>query len=286
MAGEASRTTYEEYKETADWLLAQTSTRPQLAVICGSGLGGLTDLLSNRTEIPYEKIPRFPQSTVPGHEGKLVFGELSGKQCVFMKGRFHFYEGYPINKVTFPVRIFHLMGVKSLIVTNASGGLNEKFRVGDLMVIKDHINLPGFAGLNPLVGSNEERFGPRFPCMSDAYDQKYRQLASDSALELGYQDFFREGVYCMLTGPSYETVAECHMLKVLGADAVGMSTVPEVIIARHSGIRVFGISLITNQVVTDYSSQTKVNHQTVLRVAQERAQALQTLVAKVVEKME
>ncbi|XP_078256773.1 purine nucleoside phosphorylase 6 [Rhinoraja longicauda] len=277
---------FDDCKETADWLLAQTSTRPCLAVICGSGLGGLTDLLSNKTEIPYEKIPGFPQSTVPGHEGKLVFGELSGKQCVFMKGRFHLYEGYCIKKVTFPVRVFHLMGARALIVTNAAGGLGEKSQVGDLMVIKDHINLPGISGLNPLLGSNDERFGPRFPCMSDAYDLNYRRLALDSALELGYQDFVREGVYCMVAGPSYETVSECRMLKTFGADAVGMSTVPEVIVARHSGMRVFGISLITNQAVMDYDSRVKADHQEVLRVAHDRAHDLQRLVAKVVEKME
>lgn len=286
MAAGSCSVPYDDCKETADWLLAQTSTRPCLAVICGSGLGGLADLLSNKTEIPYEKIPGFPRSTVPGHEGKLVFGELGGKQCVFMKGRFHFYEGYSINKVIFPVRVFHLMGVQALIVTNAAGGLGENFQVGDLMVIKDHINIPGFAGINPLLGSNDERFGPRFPCMSDAYDRTYCGLALDSALELGYQDFVREGVYCMLTGPNYETVSESRMLKTLGADAVGMSTVPEVIVARHSGMRVFGISLITNQVVMDYNSRAKAEHQEVLKVAQDRAHALQALVAKVVEKME
>ncbi|XP_069755605.1 purine nucleoside phosphorylase 6 isoform X1 [Narcine bancroftii] len=217
-----SRTTYDEYKDTADWLLAQTSRQPRVAVMCGSGLGGLTDWLGDKIEIPYEKIPRFPQSTVAGHEGKLVFGELSSQQCVFMKGRFHFYEGHPIDKVTFPIRVFHLMGVESLIVTNAAGGLNEQFKVGDLMVIKDHLNLPGFAGVNPLIGRNEERFGTRFPCMSNAYDRRYLQHVLDSASELGYRDFMREGVYCMVAGPSYETVAESRMLRMLGVDAVGI----------------------------------------------------------------
>ncbi|XP_041048201.1 purine nucleoside phosphorylase 6 [Carcharodon carcharias] len=278
--------TYDEYKETADWLLAAIRIRPKVAVICGSGLGGLADLLSDKTMIPYEKIPRFPKSTVPGHARKLVFGELNGKQCICMQGRFHFYEGYPVNEVTFPIRVFHLMGVESLIVTNAAGGLNEQFKVGDIMFINDHINLPGFAGLNPLRGSNEERFGVRFLCMSDAYDKAFHQMALDSAQELGYQDFVRDGVYCMLAGPSYETVAECRMLKMLGADAVGMSTVPEVILARHCGMRVFGISLITNKVVMDYSSQAKTNHKEVLQTSRDRAEALQRLISNLVGKMD
>ncbi|XP_060693827.1 purine nucleoside phosphorylase 6 isoform X1 [Hemiscyllium ocellatum] len=277
---------YEEYKETADWLMAQIPIQPTIAVICGSGLGGLANLLSDQTIIPYEKIPRFPKSTVVGHAGRLVFGELRGKQCVCMQGRFHFYEGYPINEVTFPIRVFHLMGIKTLIVTNAAGGLNEEFNVGDIMFINDHINLPGFAGLNPLRGSNEERFGVRFPCMSDAYDKSLRQMAFECAQELGYQDFIRNGVYCMLAGPSYETIAECHFLKKLGADAVGMSTVPEVILARHCGLRVFGISLITNKVVTDYSSQQKANHEEVLQTSKDRAEALQRLISHLVAKID
>ncbi|XP_038663068.1 purine nucleoside phosphorylase 6 [Scyliorhinus canicula] len=282
----SSRYTYHEYKETADWLSAEIGLHPRIAVICGSGLGGLVDLLKDKITIPYEKIPRFPKSTVPGHAGKLVFGKLNGKMCICMQGRFHFYEGYPINEVTFPIRVFHLMGVETLIVTNAAGGLNEEFQVGDIMFINDHINLPGFAGLNPLRGSNEERFGVRFPCMSDAYDKTFRQMALDSAQELGYQDIVRDGVYCMLAGPSYETVAESRMLRILGADAVGMSTVPEVILARHCGMRVFGTSLITNKIVMDYSSQEKANHEEVLQTSKDRAQALQSLISNFVGKID
>ncbi|XP_078067307.1 purine nucleoside phosphorylase 6 isoform X2 [Mustelus asterias] len=285
MAERGCRNTYNEYKETADWLLAEIRIRPQIAVICGSGLGGLADLLSDKTTIPYEKIPRFPKSTVPGHAGKLVFGELRGKPCACMQGRFHFYEGYPINEVTFPIRVFHLMGIETLIVTNAAGGLNDEFKVGDIMIINDHINLPGFAGLNPLRGSNEERFGVRFPCMSDAYDKTLRQMALDSSQDLGYQDFIHDGVYCMLAGPSYETIAESRLLKILGADAVGMSTVPEVILARHCGMRVFGISLITNKVVMDYNSQEKANHEEVLQTSRHRAEALLRLISNLVGKI-
>ncbi|XP_006274606.3 purine nucleoside phosphorylase [Alligator mississippiensis] len=275
---EDRRNQYELYKETADWLLAHTTQRPKIAIICGSGLGALADTLHNKTVFPYEDIPYFPQSTVPGHAGRLVFGDLSGKPCVCMQGRFHVYEGYAISTVTFPIRVFFLLGVEILIVTNAAGGLNQHFQVGDIMFIRDHINMLGFAGQNPLRGPNDKRFGVRFPCMSDAYDRDLFSLAKESAQELGYLEFIQEGVYCMLAGPSYETIAESRMLQVLGADAVGMSTVPEVIIARHCGLRVFGISLITNKVVMNYDSQERANHEEVLHTSRIRAAALQKLV--------
>ncbi|MBN3311016.1 PNPH phosphorylase, partial [Amia calva] len=277
---------FEEYKETADWLLAYTNQRPKVAIICGSGLGGLADLLENKTVVPYQDIPGFPQSTVHGHAGQLVYGELNGKQCVCMQGRFHFYEGYPITKVTFPVRVFHLLGVETLIVTNAAGGLNPDFKVGDIMLIKDHLNIPGFAGQNPLCGPNDERFGKRFPCMSDAYDKDLCQMAMETAQDLGYSDFIQQGVYCMLGGPSFETIAECLMLSRLGADAVGMSTVPEVVMARHCGMRVFGLSLITNKAVMDYNSKQKANHEEVLQTAKMRAKDLQKLVSCLLAKIE
>ncbi|XP_052008858.1 purine nucleoside phosphorylase 6 [Xyrauchen texanus] len=276
---------YEDYKETADWLFAHTDIRPKVAIICGSGLGGLADMLDNKTVFPYDKIPRFPYSTVQGHKGQLVFGELNGKQCVCMQGRFHFYEGYNIAMVTYPVRVFFLLGIETLIVTNASGGLNPKFKVGDIMLIKDHINMPGFAGQNPLCGRNEDRFGVRFPCMSDAYDRDLAQLARKIAEQLGCASFLQEGIYCMLAGPSYETIAECRVLQMLGADAVGMSTVPEVVVARHCGLRVFGLSLITNKVVTDYDSKERANHEEVLETTRMRTEDLQRLVSQLVTNM-
>ncbi|XP_030622160.1 purine nucleoside phosphorylase 6 [Chanos chanos] len=279
------RYTYEEYRETADWLFAKTEVKPKIAIICGSGLGGLADLLENKTNISYKDIPKFPQSTVQGHAGQLVFGELNGKQCVCMQGRFHFYEGYDIATVTYPVRVFFLLGVETLIVTNAAGGLNSNFNVGDIMLIKDHINMPGFAGQNPLCGRNEDRFGVRFPCMSDAYDKDLAHLARETAEEQGCASFLQEGVYCMLAGPTFETIAECRMLQKLGADAVGMSTVPEVVVARHCGLRVFGLSLITNKVVTDYESKERANHEEVLETTRMRTQHLQQLVRRLVEKM-
>ncbi|XP_044049403.1 purine nucleoside phosphorylase 6 [Siniperca chuatsi] len=281
----SSQCSYEDYKETADWLKAHTEQRPKVAIICGSGLGGLADLLSDKTVVPYKDIPRFPISTVPGHAGQLVFGKLQGRECVCMQGRFHFYEGYNIHTVTYPVRVFFLLGVKTLIVTNAAGGLNGSYDVGDIMLIKDHINMPGFAGQNPLCGHNDERFGVRFPCMSDAYDLELRALAKQTAKEQGCNSFLQEGVYCMLAGPTYETIAECRLLQTLGADAVGMSTVPEVVAARHCGLRVLGLSLITNKVVADYDSNEKANHEEVLRTTQRRTQDIQRLVSHLITKI-
>ncbi|XP_071401661.1 purine nucleoside phosphorylase 4b [Centroberyx affinis] len=268
---------FEDYKLTTEWLLNQTSHRPNIAVICGSGLGLLADGATDKQTFRYQDIPNFPVSTVAGHEGCLVFGTIEGKSCVFMQGHFHLYEGYSLCQVTFPVRIFKLMGVETLMVTNASGGICPDFKVGDIMIIKDHINLPGFAGQHPLCGPNDERFGIRFPCMSDAYCKDLRRLALDIGSELGCTDFVREGVYCMVSGPNFETIAEARMLMVLGSDSVGMSTVPEVTVAKHCGLRVFGLSLITNKVSLDYSREEKVNHEEVLEISKMRAETLQKI---------
>uniref|UniRef100_A0A8C6RZH1 Purine nucleoside phosphorylase n=1 Tax=Nannospalax galili TaxID=1026970 RepID=A0A8C6RZH1_NANGA len=270
--------TYEDYQNTAEWLLSRTEHRPQVAVICGSGLGGLTDKLTEAQTFDYSEIPNFPQSTVQGHAGRLVFGILNGRACVMMQGRFHMYEGYPLWKVTFPVRVFRLLGVDTLVVTNAAGGLNPDFEVGDIMLIRDHINLPGFCGQNPLQGPNDERFGVRFPAMSDAYDRSMRQKAFSAWRQMGQQRELQEGTYVMLAGPSFETVAECRLLKELGADAVGMSTVPEVIVARHCGLRVFGFSLITNKVIMDYENLEKANHKEVLEAGKQAAKKLEEFV--------
>ncbi|XP_061041639.1 purine nucleoside phosphorylase-like [Eubalaena glacialis] len=271
--------TYEDYQNTAKWLLSHTKHRPQVAVICGSGLGGLSDKLTQAQIFAYSEIPKFPKSTVPGHAGRLVFGILNDRGCVMMQGRFHMYEGYPLWKVTFPVRVFQLLGVDTLVVTNAAGGLNPKFEVGDIMLIRDHINLPGFCGENPLRGPNDERFGVRFPAMSDAYDRDMRQKAHSTWKQMGEQRELQEGTCVMVAGPTFETVAECHLLQKLGADAVGMSTVPEVIVARHCGLRVFGFSLITNKVIWDYESQEKANHKEVLEAGKQAAQKLEQFVS-------
>uniref|UniRef100_A0A3Q3XEV5 Purine nucleoside phosphorylase n=1 Tax=Mola mola TaxID=94237 RepID=A0A3Q3XEV5_MOLML len=277
---------YDVCRATADWLLSNTKMRPTVGIVCGSGLGGLAEMLKDPQFFKYSDIPNFPHSTVPGHAGRLVFGTLKGKSCVCMQGRFHLYEGYPIQKITLPMRVFKLMGVETMILTNAAGGLNQDYKVGDVMIIKDHINMPGFAGINPLGGPNDERFGVRFPCMSDAYNRELRQLAFKVASDLGYSDFLKEGVYCVLGGPSFETIAECRMLHKLGADAVGMSTVHEVLVAHHAGMRCFALSLISNRAVMDYDSQERANHEEVLETGRLRAEQLVQLVSALVARLE
>lgn len=277
---------YEDAKKTAEFLQERTRHTPTVAIICGSGLGGLADLLEDQEEFEYKDIPNFPSSTVPGHAGKLIFGKLNGKSVMCMKGRFHGYEGYPMWKLTLPIRVMHLLGINTLFVTNAAGGLNDGYSVGDVMIIKDHINLAGLCGMNPLVGVNDERFGPRFPAVSGAYNKDLRQLAHKISADLGY-DFVREGVYIMQSGPCFETVAECRMLKTMGADVTGMSTVPEVCVAKHCGMkRVFGMSLVTNKCVSSYDSEEKANHEEVLETAKHRSKDMQELVFQMVGAME
>uniref|UniRef100_A0A5F8GRI2 Purine nucleoside phosphorylase n=1 Tax=Monodelphis domestica TaxID=13616 RepID=A0A5F8GRI2_MONDO len=277
---------YEDYKETAEWLLAHTEHRPQIAVICGSGLGDLANRVTQGQAFAYSEIPNFPQSTVPGHAGRLVFGYLKDKCCVMMQGRFHMYEGYPLWKVTFPVRVFRLMNVHTLIVTNAAGGLNPEYEVGDIMLIRDHINLPGLGGQNPLSGPNDNRFGGRFPPMSDAYDRVLRQKAHGIWKQMDQDRPLQEGTYVMVGGPNFETIAECRFLQKIGADAVGMSTVPEVIVARHCGLRVFGFSLITNKSILDYATRETANHEEVLMAGQQAAKKLEKFVCVLVENMQ
>jgi purine-nucleoside phosphorylase len=226
---------------SAKYIKDKLQTTPKIGLILGSGLGVLAEEINNPLHIPYHEIPAFPVSTVEGHAGQLVIGELEGVQVVAMQGRFHFYEGYHLEKVTFPVRVMKELGIKVVIVTNAAGGVNTAFNPGDLMIISDHINN---MSQNPLIGENDPDLGVRFPDMSAAYCPKLRAKTKDVAKRLGIS--LREGVYVGNTGPSYETPAEIHMIRSLGGDAVGMSTVPEVIVARHSGLKVLGISCISN----------------------------------------
>jgi purine-nucleoside phosphorylase len=226
---------------SAEFIQSKLDSSPKIGLILGSGLGILAEEIKNPIVIPYSEIPEFPVSTVEGHAGQLVIGELAGKQVVAMQGRFHYYEGYSMEKVTFPVRVMKLIGVETIVVTNAAGGVNKDFEAGDLMLITDHINNMGD---NPLIGANDQSFGVRFPDMSEAYTKSLQGVARKVSKELGIK--LKEGVYAGNTGPSYETPAEVRMLRVLGADAVGMSTVPEVIIARHAGMKVLGISCISN----------------------------------------
>lgn len=227
-------------KETAQWLLARTEVRPQLAIVLGSGLGDLAHEISVVDAFDYKDIPHFPVSTVEGHHGRLLFGHIGGKAVMAMEGRFHYYEGYSMKEVTFPERVMHEIGVRTLIVSNAAGGMNPAFKVGDIMLIRDHIN---FFPEHPLRGKNIPS-GPRFPDMHEAYDRTLLQLAKDIAAEQG--TMVQEGVYLGTQGPTFETPAEYIAYWRLGADAVGMSTVPEVIVARHCGIRCFGVSIITD----------------------------------------
>ncbi|MFY0757722.1 purine-nucleoside phosphorylase [Metabacillus dongyingensis] len=231
----------QEIKQSAQYMKEKVKDQPEIGLILGSGLGVLADEIENPVKIPYEEIPNFPVSTVEGHAGQLVFGTLKGANVVAMQGRFHFYEGYDMKKVTFPVRVLKEMGVKTIIVTNAAGGVNESFEPGDLMIISDHINN---MGTSPLIGPNDSDLGVRFPDMSQAYSRELRALAKNAASELGIK--VQEGVYVGNTGPAYETPAEVRLARVLGGDAVGMSTVPEVIVANHAGMKVLGISCISN----------------------------------------
>lgn len=283
---DGSKYSYESMQNLTSYLLKRTKHRPLIGVICGSGMGGLADMLEDKESFPYHEIPGFPTSTVAGHKGRLVFGTLNGVSMVCMQGRFHVYEGYSLWKCAMPVRVMKLIGVKTLIVTNAAGGLNPNFRAGDIMIIKDHINFPGFSGDNPLRGRNDERWGPRFPAINNAYDLKLRNLAKDIAKELGLSDCMQEGVYVMVGGPSYETVAELRALRTLGADAVGMSTAHEVIAAKHCGLRVFGLSLITNECVMDYDVERAANHAEVLETSNRRKSDLETLISALISRID
>ncbi len=231
----------DQFKNTADFLKGKITFEPEVGIILGSGLGGLGNKIENQVAIPYSEIPNFPVSTVEGHSGQLIFGQLGGKNVVAMQGRFHYYEGYGMKEVTFPVRVMKFLGVKYLIVSNAAGGLNPKYKVGDLMLITDHIN---YFPENPLRGKNFKEFGVRFPDMSQTYNPDLIKLAEEVANENGIA--YQKGVYIGSTGPTLETKAEYRLFRIFGADATGMSTVPEVIVAHHQGMKCFGMSVITN----------------------------------------
>lgn len=229
-------------QETKKYLKDKTEGfTPDLGIILGTGLGGLVNEIEIKWSIGYDEIPNFPVSTVKGHQGKLIFGRLSGKNVVALQGRFHYYEGYSMQEVTFPVRIFKALGINTLIVSNASGGLNPNFKVGDVMFIEDHINL---MGTNPLIGPNDDELGPRFPDMSEPYDNNLRQKAESIAEKLGIS--YQTGVYVAVTGPTFETPAEYKYVRIIGGDAVGMSTVPEVIVARQAGLPCLAFSVISD----------------------------------------
>ncbi len=258
-------------KNTADFISEKTKFRPEIGIILGTGLGGLVDEIDIRHAISYHDIPNFPVSTVEGHSGKLIFGELGGKNVIALQGRFHFYEGYSMNEVVFPVRVMKFLGIEKLIVSNACGGVNPSFEIGDIMLISDHINL---FPTNPLIGPNIDELGPRFPDMSEAYSKELITLAEKVAAK--NQIKLVKGVYAGLTGPTLETPAEYFYTRAIGADAVGMSTVPEVIAARHMSIPCFGFSVITDLGVP--GKIVEVTHQEVQQVAAKAEKKLTVII--------
>ncbi len=250
-----------EIEECAAYIRSKTAHQPKIGLILGTGLSPLAEEIAAADIIPYGEIPHFPVSTVAGHAGRLVIGEVAGVTVLAMQGRFHFYEGYTLPQVTLPVRVMKLLGIETLIVTNAAGGVNQSFDVGDLMLIEDHINFVGMAGHNPLMGPNDSTFGTRFPPMNRAYTKELRALAGQVAQEQGIN--LRRGVYAWLAGPNFETPAEIRMWRTLGADAVGMSTVPEVIVAHHAGMQVLAISTITNICIDQVDIEHEPSHEEV-----------------------
>ncbi|MEP6704738.1 MAG: purine-nucleoside phosphorylase [Acidobacteriota bacterium] len=281
---------YEQAAEAADFIRSRYTKPVRIAVVLGSGLGAFANELTDPVVIPYQEIPHFAKSTVEGHAGQLVLGEVDGIPIAVQQGRFHFYEGYDMEQVTFPMRTFALMGIENVILTNAAGGLSSEVVPGSLMLISDHLNC---MGVSPLRGANEKRFGPRFPDMTSAYDPELQSLVVEAAdaiakerFEKGrdavFTDFLHRGVYCGLSGPTYETPAEIRMYRLLGADAVGMSTVPEAIVARHQGMRVLGISCITNfgAGMTDEVIDHKHVMETGARVADIFKELLKRVIAK------
>ncbi len=255
-----------DFQRAASVVQSRTSLRPSIGLVLGSGLGKLADELVEKVVIPYVDIPGWPVSTVEGHQGNLVIGELEGQMVAAQQGRAHFYEGYSMAEVTFPIRVMKALGIHSVLLTNAAGGVNKSYQVGDLMLLEDHINLPGMAGANPLIGPNDETLGLRFVGMSQAYDRRLRQRALEVARE--HDIPLHSGVYVGLSGPFFETPAEIRMIRALGGDAVGMSTVNEVLVARHAGMRVLACSGITNQTIDAVDTDLETNHEEVLEAGE------------------
>lgn len=262
--------------EAVTYLNEQGIVNPDFALILGSGLGELAEEVTDAKVVKYQDIPHFPTSTVEGHSNELVYGTLSGKKVLVMKGRFHYYEGYSLDTITFPIRVFKALGIDNVFLTNAAGGVNETFKPGTLMMITDHIN---YVGVNPLFGPNDEEIGPRFPDMTKVYHPTYRDIVRQAAGEVGVD--LKEGVYTWYSGPSYETPAEICMFRTLGTDAIGMSTVPEAIVANHAGMKIIGISCITNMAAG--MSGEALSHAEVVEVTQKVKHLFKSLVKKTIE---
>jgi len=280
----------EALQPAADYILVKAKAgghAPTLGIICGSGLGELAAMVERPVVLPYADIPGFPVSTAPGHQGKLIIGRLSGMTVILMQGRLHAYEGHPLWKVTMPVRVMRMVGANTLVVTNAVGSINPQYQVGDIMLVCDHINMFGLAGNSPLRGPNDESFGPRFFALNGLYDSKLRELARQAAEQVGIEDTVREGVLTISGGPNYESVAELKMFAGLGVDCVGMSSIPESLVAHHCGMKVLAFSLVTNQCHLDpvLHSSAAPNHQEVLDAADAKKGDLKKFVSKFVENL-
>lgn len=283
--------TYENAVEAAEFISSKYTRKPKFAIVLGSGLGAFAEELENAVRIPYDEIPHFSKSTVEGHAGQLVIGELSGIPIVVQQGRFHYYEGYSMEQVMFPMRAFGRMGIETVILTNAAGSLDTEMSPGSLMLISDHLNM---MGVNPLRGQNDARFGPRFPDMTSVYDKEIQDVVVEVANKIAHvrfengrdeslTDFLHRGVYCALSGPTYETPAEIRLYRLLGADAVGMSTVPEAIAARHQGMKVAGISCITNYGAG--MTEEAINHEEVMETGARVAEVFKELLRRVIVKL-
>lgn len=267
---------YDRVKESADYIRSRVDASADVAVILGSGLGKIVDIMENKEIVPYREIPGFPQSSVAGHAGNLVFGNIGDTRIMALQGRFHYYEGFTMKEVAYPVYVMKLLGIESMIVTNACGGINESFQPGDLMIIDDFINS---LDVNPLMGENDERFGPRFPDMSEPYSTELREKAKKAANELGIET--KHGVYTLFQGPYYESAAEIRMYKAAGSDAIGMSTVPETIVANYAGIRTLGIACITNMATGLRTG--KHSHEEVVAIAEQTSKKLCAWIEKLLK---
>ena len=272
-----------DFEASATTVRDRTAIQPRVGLILGSGFSSLADAVEDGVVIPYDELPHFPVSTVEGHAGRLILGQLEGQAVVVMQGRAHYYEGYSMVQITFPVRVMQILGIETLIVTNAAGGLNPDFRAGECMLITDHINLIGMSGLNPLRGPNLDDFGPRFPDMSQAYDARLRELTRRVAA--GADVPLWEGVYICLAGPSFETPADLRFLRLIGADAVGMSTVPEATVARHGGTRMLAISGISNALPGEGAPPVETTHEEVLEAGRVLVPRLEAIVRGVLKEL-
>lgn len=272
----------EDFQRAVATIREHASMQPEIGLVLGSGLGPLADTLNDRVVIPYDVIPGWPRSTVHGHQGNLVIGEIEGRTVAAQQGRAHFYEGYPMQEVTFPIRVMHALGIGTVILTNAAGGINPAYQIGDLMLIEDHVNLPGMVGANPLMGPNDDSIGTRFPGLAQAYDRSLRHCALQVARENDIP--LHSGVYFGLSGPAFETPAEIRLIRALGGDTVGMSTVHEVLVARHAGMRVMACSGVTNRAIDAIDSDFETNHEEVLEAGKVIVPRLTTILKGVLKR--